>query len=90
MMREVHRRRIAVARFQRERARALAADPSPLKRARLMADDGAGMTAAALAGMSGVSRQTITKAERCPGSVSRGTLRRLAATLRVDPRAVGP
>ncbi len=88
-MRAEHRRRIAVARFQQARARALASDPSPLKRARLTADGGAGMTAAALAGLSGVSRQTITKAEREPGSVSRGTLRRLAATLRVDPWEVG-
>lgn len=88
-MREVHRRRIALTRFNGERARALAADPSPLKRARLTANGGAGMTATALAGLSGVSRQTIVKAERDPGSVSRGTLRRLAATLRVDPWEVG-
>jgi DNA-binding XRE family transcriptional regulator len=88
-VREVHRQRIAVSRFKAARARALAADPSPLKRARLTFE-GDGMTGAALAGMSGVSRQTIVKAERDPSSVSRGTLRRLAATLRLDPREVQP
>lgn len=85
---EAHRRRNAVARFEQDRDRALA-DPatSALKRARLTFE-GAGISAQALSIMSGISRQTITRAERDPDSVSTSTLRRLAATLHVAPADV--
>lgn len=87
---DVARRRNAVSRFEGERDRALA-DPStsPLKRARLTFE-GAGISAQALAILSGISRQTINKAERDPSSVSKSTLRRLAATLHVAPGDIAP
>lgn len=87
---EVHRRRNAVTRFRQERDRALA-DPATtaLKRARLTFNGG-GMTTAALAALSGVSRETIRKAEADPRSVSRGVLRRLCTTLKVTVREVAP
>lgn len=86
---EPHRRRNSVARFEADRDRALA-DPAttPLKRARLTFE-GDGISTRALSILSGVSRESIRKAERDPGSVSTSTLRRLAATLRVSLREVG-
>lgn len=85
---DAHRRANAVARFEQDRDRALA-DPATtaLKRARLTFE-GAGISAAALAVLSGVSRQTIVRAERDPASVSAATLRRLAAALHVAPSRV--
>lgn len=77
------RRRTAVARFEHERTRALASKPSVLKLARLNYR-GAGITTAALAILSGVSRETIRKAESDPSSVSAATLRRLAGSLGVS------
>lgn len=79
---EPHRRRNAVARFQGERDRALAAGCSNLKAARLHYGGG-GISAQALAILSGISRETLRKAEADPASVSRATLRRLATTLGV-------
>lgn len=81
------RRRTAVARFEGERQRALAAGPSPLRVARLNYR-GAGISTEALAILSGISRETIRKAERDPSSVSRASLRRLAAALKVSVRAI--
>jgi transcriptional regulator with XRE-family HTH domain len=80
---EVHRRRNSVARFEQERAAALN-DPrcTPLKRARLTFED-AGIGTQALAIMSGLSRETIRRAER-GDRVSPATRRRLAAALNVS------
>lgn len=85
---EPQRRRTAVATFTAERDRALA-DPvtSALKRARLTYD-GAGISTQALSILSGISRETLRKAEQDPSSVSVSSLRRLAATLRVSVRDV--
>lgn len=74
------RLKIAVARARQERDRALAADASPLRAARLNFN-GAGMTTLALARLANVSRDTIRRAEADPSSVSLATLRRLAAAL---------
>jgi hypothetical protein len=64
-----------VSRYAQERAAALA-DPNltPLKRARLTAGDGSGMTAQALSLLSNVSRDTISRGER-GDRVSPATLR---------------
>jgi hypothetical protein len=78
MLSEPHKRRIAVARFKAERARALADDPTPLRRARL----NAGMSADALCALAFVSRRTLNRAEREGAqSVSPATQRRLASAL---------
>jgi DNA-binding XRE family transcriptional regulator len=86
---ETHRRRNAVARFEQERAAALAdPDCTQLKRARLTFE-GAGISAQALAIMAGVSRYTIRKAER-GDHVSPATLRRLATALNVRVADIAP
>jgi DNA-binding XRE family transcriptional regulator len=79
---EAHRRRNAVVRFEQEREAALR-DPrcTPLKRARLTYE-GAGIGTQALAILTGLSRETIRRAERGE-RVSAPTLRRLAAALDV-------
>ena len=79
---EPARRRTAVSRFAYERQAALAAQPSALKLARLNYR-GAGISTQGLSILSGVSRETIRKAEQDPGSVPAATLRRLAAALGV-------
>lgn len=76
------RRRTAVARFEGERERALAAAPSALRNARL-SYRGAGISTQALAIISGVSRETIRKAESNPNNVSAASMRRLAWALAV-------
>lgn len=86
---EPQRRRTAVARFEHERARALTAECSALKLARLHYRD-AGISAQGLAVLSGISRETIRKAEQDPGSVSAASLRRLAGTLGVAYGDIAP
>jgi DNA-binding XRE family transcriptional regulator len=86
---EPQRRRAAVARFEYERGRALAGQPSALKAARLNYR-GAGISTQALAILSGISRETIRQAERDPSSVSAASLRRLAGSLGVPVRRIAP
>jgi hypothetical protein len=86
---DAQRRRIAVGRFTGERGRALADSPSALRRARLNFE-GAGMSTAALVALSGISRETLRKAEADPSSVSAATLRRLASALGVPTATVLP
>jgi hypothetical protein len=61
---EAHQRRVAAARFEADRRRALSGDITPLKRARLTADGGRGMTVAALSILADVSEFTIAAGER--------------------------
>jgi len=77
-------RRNALARFAQEKAAALA-DPecSTVKRLRYEAD----MSASALAIMAGVSRDTLSRAER-GGNVSPASLRRIARALGVSVAAL--
>jgi len=78
---EPQRRRNAVARYAAEREAALASpDLTPLRRARLTAG-GAGMSMRALAILAGVSRDSVSRAERGDGRVSDATWRRLATAL---------
>ena len=86
---DAHRRRIAVRRFEQDRARALAdPDCSAVRRARLTA--AGGMTVAALAALSGVSRDTIRRAEQNDPRVSDAVWRRLASALGVRVKDVRP
>src|SRR3954470_7355396 len=86
---QTHRRRYVVARFEQERAAALR-DPhcTRLKRARLTFE-GAGIGTQALAILSGLSRETIRRAER-GDQVSPATLRRLASALNVSVADIKP
>ena len=83
---DAHRRRIAVARFRQEAARALATDPPALKRARLEVP----MTQAALCALAGVSRDTLRRAEGGDSRVSPRTWHRLAVTLGVRAKDITP
>lgn len=83
--REQSRRKVSVARFEQERTAALQ-DPSlsPVRRARLTANGGRGMSQRALAVCAGVSRDVVSRAETDPESVSLPSLRHLAAALGVS------
>lgn len=75
-------RRNSLSRFEAEREAALAApDTSALRRARLTAAGGEGMSMRALSVLAGVSRDSISRAELGSGRVSDATWRRLAAAL---------
>jgi DNA-binding XRE family transcriptional regulator len=73
----------AAAVFEHRKRAALAGDVSALKRARLTALDGAGMTSAALAALADLSRETVRRAE-AGAPISTRTRRRLAAALGRD------
>ena len=88
---EPQRRRNAVSRYASEREAALASpDTSALRRARLSAAGGAGMSMRALAILAGVSRDSVSRAERGDGRVSDATWRRLATALGRDIEDVRP
>ena len=80
---ETRRRRNAVARFEQERAAALA-DPTTTNLRRLRLTKDGGMSQRALSILAGVSRDAISRAERDPSAVSAATLRRLASALKVS------
>lgn len=80
---EAHRRRIAASRFEAQRERDLRGQPSTLRRARLTAEGGRGMSQQALAVLAGCSRDAVSRAERRDPAVSTATLRRLCAVLDV-------
>lgn len=83
---DAHRRRISVARFEAEAEKALARDPSPLRRARLAAR----MTQRALSVLSGVSLDAVRRCEQGDPRVSARTLNRLANALGVSVSHIRP
>ncbi len=79
---EPQRRRNSLSRYAAEREAALASpDTTPLRRARLSAAGGEGMSMRALAILAGVSRDALSRAERGDARVSDATWRRLATAL---------
>lgn len=88
---EPQRRRNSVSRYTAEREAALAdASTSALRRARLTAAGGEGMSQRALAILAGVSRDSLSRAERGEGKISDATYRRLAAALDVGIETIRP
>ena len=86
-MSEVANRRNAVARFQQERARALA-DPSCSRlRAARLHFEGRGLSVAALAALATLTPDTVRRAER-GDRVSPRTWRSLARALRTTTEAI--
>jgi DNA-binding XRE family transcriptional regulator len=82
-----HRRRVAVSRFESERARALA-DPSTSRLCRARYERG--MSQRALSILAGCSRDALSRAERGDPRVSLATWRRLATALQVPIDTIRP
>jgi hypothetical protein len=82
----VHRRKIAVTRFEQEVDRGLSGEPSALRRKRLEVP----MTVSAAANLAGIARDTWRRAEQGDPRVSTRTWSRIGNVFGCLPRDIRP